>query len=78
MCTIGRESCLLSLGSLVTVGQMTTVRQIKAHKSLMRLHDSLVDLQIGGATTQALNVDAPFVGVEVERRESTSLASQLN
>jgi hypothetical protein len=60
------------------VAQVSTVRQIKAHQSLMRSHDSLVDLQIGRATTQALNVDAPFLGVNIESLESTSLASQLD
>jgi hypothetical protein len=60
------------------VGQVTTVRQIKAHQSVMRPHDSLVDLQIGRGTTQALDVDTPFLRVQVESLESTGLASQLN
>jgi hypothetical protein len=58
--------------------QMTSMREIKTHKSLMGSHDSLVDLQIGRATTQALNIDTPFLGVQMEGFESTSLAQQLN
>jgi hypothetical protein len=57
---------------------MTSMREIKTHKSLMGSHDSLVDLQIGRATTQALNIDTPFLGVQMEGFESTSLAQQLN
>lgn len=58
--------------------QMATVREIKTHKSIMRSHDSLVHLQIGRAATQALDVDSPFLGIEVKGLESASLASQLN
>ena len=72
------ESNLLSLGSLVTVTQMTTMWQIKTHESLMGFHDSLVHLEVGWAATQALNIDAPFLGIQMESLESTSLASQLN
>jgi hypothetical protein len=57
---------------------MATVRKIKTHQSVMRSHDGLVDLQIGRATAQALNVDAPFLRVNVEGLEGTSLAGQLN
>lgn len=60
------------------MGQVTTVWQIKTHKSFMRSHDSLVDLQIGRRTAQALHIDAPFLGVEVEGLESTSLAGQFD
>jgi len=60
------------------VAQMATVRKIKTHKSVMRSHDGLVNLQIGRATAQTLDVNAPFLGVEVEGLEGTSLASQLN
>jgi len=72
------DCCALSRGSLVTMTQMTSMREIKTHKSLMGSHDSLVDLQIGRATTQALNIDTPFLGVQMEGFESTSLAQQLN
>lgn len=58
--------------------QMTSVGQIKTHKPIVRSHDSLVDLQIGWATTQTLDIDAPFLGIKVEGLESTSLAGQLN
>jgi hypothetical protein len=44
----------------------------------MRSHDSLVNLQIGRAATQALNIDAPFLRVEVKGLQSTSLAGQLD
>lgn len=60
------------------MAQVTTVGQIKTHQSLMRSHDSLVDLEVGGAAAQALDVDAPFLGIQVEGLESTSLAGQFN
>jgi hypothetical protein len=58
--------------------QMASMRKIKTHKSLVGFHDSLVDLQVGRATTQALNIDTPFLRVQMEGLESTSLAQQLN
>jgi hypothetical protein len=58
--------------------QMTTMWQIKTHQSIMRSHDSLVDLEIGRATRQALNIDPPFLRIQIESLKSTSLASQLN
>jgi hypothetical protein len=58
--------------------QMASMREIETHKSLMRFHDSLVDLQIGRATTQALNIDTPLLRVQMEGLESPSLAQQLN
>lgn len=57
---------------------MATMRKIKTHQSLMGSHDSLVDLEICRATTQALNVDTPFLRIQMKSLESTSLASQLN
>lgn len=68
----------LSLGSLIAVRQVTTVWEIKTHKSVMWSHNSLVDLEVCWRTTQALNIDTPFLGVQVECLESTSLAGQLN
>lgn len=44
----------------------------------MRRHDGLVDLEIGRAATQALNVDTPFRTIDVEGLESTLLAEKLN
>jgi hypothetical protein len=60
------------------VTQMTTVRQIETHESIMGSHDSLVDLEVCRASTQALNIDTPFLGVQMESLESTRPASQLN
>lgn len=75
---VGRQIRLLLGGSLVTVTQVTTVGEIKTHETVMRAHESLVDLQVGRATTEALNVDAPLGGVEVESLEGTSLAGKLD
>jgi hypothetical protein len=69
---------VLSLRSLVTVTQVTAVRQIQTHETLMRLHESLVDLQVGRAAGQSLHVDAPFGVVEVEDLQGTGLAGQLD
>jgi curli biogenesis system outer membrane secretion channel CsgG len=44
----------------------------------MWLHDGIVDFEIGRASTQSLDVDAPFGWVEVEGFESTILAEDLN
>ena len=58
--------------------QMTAVWQVKTHQSVMRPHDSLVDLEICRAATQALNIDSPFLRVQIEGFESTSLTGQFN
>lgn len=58
--------------------QVTTVRKIKTHESVMRSHDSLVDLQICWTTAQTLDIDTPLVRFEVEGLESTSLAGQFD
>lgn len=58
--------------------QVTTVRQVKTHETVVRAHEGLVDLQVGRATTQALDIDTPLLRVEVEGLESTSLAGKLN
>ena len=58
--------------------QVTSVGQVKTHQTVVRAHESLVDLQVGRATTQALDVDTPLVGLEVEGLQSPSLACKLN
>lgn len=57
---------------------MSTMGQVETHESVMRLHDSLVDLEVGRATTEGLHVHTPLRRVEVECLESASLAGQLN
>ena len=69
---------LLLGGSLVTVTQVTTMGQVKTHKTVMRAHEGLVDLEVGRATRETLDVDTPLLRVEVESLESTSLAGELN
>lgn len=58
--------------------QVTTVGEIKTHQTVVRTHESLVDLQVGRATAKALNVDTPLGGVQVEGLESTLLAGDLH
>ena len=60
------------------MGQVTTVGEVKTHQTVVGTHQSLVNLQVGRATTEALNVDTPLGGVQVESLESTVLASDLN
>jgi hypothetical protein len=57
---------------------MATVGEIETHEAVMGAHESLVDLQVGRATTEALNVDTPLLRVEVEGLEGTGLAEKLN
>ena len=60
------------------MAQVTTVRKVETHETVMGAHESLVDLQVGRAATKALNVDTPLVGVEVECLKGTGLAEQLD
>jgi len=57
---------------------MATVGEIKTHESAVRGHDSLVNLEVGRAAAQGLNIDAPPLRVEVEGPESTLLAKSLD
>lgn len=60
------------------MAQVTTVGEVQAHESAMGRHDSLVDLQVGRAAAQALNIHAPFCRVEMEGLEGTLLAKNLD
>jgi hypothetical protein len=68
----------LFVWSLVSVAQMSTVRKIQTHKSVMGLHDGLVHLQVCWASRQGLDIDTPLLVVEAKCLESTSLAEKLN
>lgn len=57
---------------------MATVGEIKTHETAVRGHDGLVDLEVGRAAGQALNVDTPLLGVEMEGLEGTVLAEHLD
>lgn len=72
-----KEDVLLG-GGLVAVAQVTTVRKVQAHQTTVGWHQSLIDLQVGWATTQGLYVDAPLGRVEVEGFEGTLLAKKFN
>jgi len=69
---------LLLVGCLIAMAQMATVWKIQAHHAIMRLHDGLVDLEVGGTAGERLDVDAPLLVIEVEGLESSSLAEQFN
>lgn len=56
---------------------MAAVRQIKAHEAAVRRHERLVDLEVGRAAAQGLDVDAPALRIEVEGLERALLAQQL-
>lgn len=60
------------------MAQMATVGEVKTHQAVVRAHKSLVDLQVGRASTQTLDVDTPLFGVKVERLQGTSLTGKLN
>lgn len=57
---------------------MSTVWEVKTHQSIMRSHDSLVDLQICRAAAESLHIDAPFVRLQVECLEGASLAGEFD
>lgn len=65
-------------GGLVTVAKMATVGEVKTHETTVRRHDSLVDLEVGGRSRKALDVDTPLLRVEVEGLEGTTLAEKLD
>jgi hypothetical protein len=60
------------------VAQVATVGEVQTHQTAVGRHESLVNLEVGRASTEALNVDTPLGRVEVEGLESTLLAEKLN
>lgn len=60
------------------MAQMATVGEVQTHQATVGRHESLVDLQVGRASTEALDVDTPLGGVEVEGLEGTLLAEKLD
>ena len=60
------------------MAQMATVGKVKTHESAVRRHDGLVNLEVGRAARQALDVDAPLRRVEVEGLKGTLLAQKLD
>lgn len=70
--------CALSLWRLVAVAQMPTMREIQTHEPVVWPHDGLVGLQVCRATTQALDIDPPFLGIQAKRLERAFLAEQLD
>jgi len=75
---VGRDSRDFPSRGLVTVAQMATVGKVKTHESAVRRHDGLVNLEVGRAARQALDVDAPLRRVEVEGLKGTLLAQKLD
>jgi hypothetical protein len=57
---------------------VATVGEVKAHETAVGRHDGLVDLEVGRAAAEALDVDTPLGRVEVEGLEGTALAQQLD
>merc|ERR1712130_990095 len=75
---VGGHSADLLSRSLVAVAQVTAVGKIKTHDTLVRAHDRLVDLQVGGRARQTLDVHAPVLRLEMESLERSPLARKLD
>lgn len=60
------------------MAKMATVGKVKTHETAVGRHDSLVDLEVGGRSRKALDVDTPLLRVEVEGLKGTALAEKLD
>ena len=60
------------------MAKVTTVRKVKTHETAMDRHDSLVDLEVGRAAGESLDVNTPLLRVDVEGLEGTTLAEKLD
>lgn len=60
------------------MAQMSTVGKVKTHETAVRRHNSLVNLEVGGGSRKALDVNTPLLGVEVEGLKGTALAEKLD
>lgn len=54
------------------------MREIQPHESVMRSHQGLVDLEIGRAATETLDVDTPFLGIQAKGFLGSPLAGEFN
>ena len=75
---IGGDSRYLLQRGLIAVTQVAAVGEIEAHQSLMWPHDRLIDLEIRRTAAQSLDVNSPFLRVELECLEGSGLARQFN
>ena len=60
------------------MAKMAAVGQIQTHQPAVGGHDGLVDLEVGRAAAQALDVDTPLRAVEAEGLQGTLLAEKLD
>lgn len=60
------------------MAQVATMGEVQTHQTTVGRHESLVDLQVGRASTEALDIDTPLGGVDVEGLEGTLLAEKLD
>ena len=58
--------------------KITSMRQIQSHQPVMRSHDGLIHLKIRWASAQGLNIDTPFLGIEVECVQCSGLTGQFD
>mmetsp|Transcript_21342 Transcript_21342/g.53786 ORF Transcript_21342/g.53786 Transcript_21342/m.53786 type:complete len:436 (+) Transcript_21342:112-1419(+) len=62
---------------LVAVAEVAAVRQVQRHDAVVRLQQRGVHLEVGGGSRHRLHVDAPLLGVQVERLQRALLAQDL-
>lgn len=60
------------------MAEMAAMGEIQTHQPAVRGHDGLVDLEVGGAAAQALDVDTPLGAVDVEGGQGAVLAEGLD
>mmetsp|Transcript_45492 Transcript_45492/g.75849 ORF Transcript_45492/g.75849 Transcript_45492/m.75849 type:complete len:303 (+) Transcript_45492:838-1746(+) len=72
----GRRDALLI--GLEAVGEMAAVRKVQSHDAVVRLQQTGVDGEVGGAAGQGLHVHAPLLRVQAKRSKRAALAQALN
>ena len=68
----------LLFGGVVSMGKMSSGGKIKTHDAVVGLQERGVHLEVGGGAGIWLDVDAPFLLVEMEGLEHAALAQHLN
>jgi len=54
------------------------VREVETHKTTMGRNNGLVDLKVGRATRETLDIDTPLLGIDMEGSESATLAKKFD
>ncbi len=64
-------------GQLIAVREVTAVRQVQRHQTIVRLQDSCIHFKVGRRTRQRLDVHTPLFGIQTVHTQCALLTQTL-